>query len=125
MISRELNSLDNLMDGALVERFNAELQRLMENVYDLRTAPDKVRQISLIFKFKPNDRRDAAEMTADVITKMPAPLPLKQTVLMGQADNGHVTLVERVEQLPGQQNMDGGEQLPPRVVEFGRIENKA
>lgn len=123
MMSRELNSLDNLMDGALVERFNAELGRVMENVFDLRTAPDKVRTISLVFKFKPNDRRDAADMTADVIIKLAAPLPLKQTVLMGQTDDGRVRLIERTDQIPGQQNMDGGEQRLPNVLELKRIEN--
>lgn len=122
-MSRELNSLDNLMDGALVERFNAELGRVMENVFDLRTAPDKVRTISLVFKIKPNDRRDAADMTADVIIKLAAPLPLKQTVLMGQSDDGRVRLIERTDQIPGQQSIDGGEQPLPNVLELKRIEN--
>ena len=67
MVSRELKSLDQLMDGALVERFNQELSKLMENVFDMRTDPNKRRRISLIFDFKPNERRDAAEMSAQTV----------------------------------------------------------
>lgn len=118
MISRELKSLDQLMDGALVERFNAALRQAMENVYDMRTDANKVRTINLVFKFKPNERRDAAEMTADVKVNIAPPMPLKQTVLMYQHDDGSVSLVERTEQIPGQIDMHGGEQPIPKVVDL-------
>jgi len=57
------------MDGALVKRFNAELQKVWENVFDMRTDAHKTRTIALIFKFTPNAQRDAAEMRADVQVK--------------------------------------------------------
>jgi len=118
MISRDLKSLDQLMDGALVERFNQELAKLMENVYDLRTDPNKRRRISLIFDFKPNERRDAAEMSADVKIVTAPPIPLKQTILMSISDDGHVRLTERTDQVPGQISMDGQETPLPKVIEF-------
>lgn len=118
MISRDLKSLDQLMDGALVERFNQELATLMENVYDLRTNPNKRRRISLIFDFKPNKRRDAAEMSADVMIVTAPPIPLKQTILMSITDDGHVRLTERSDQLPGQIDIEGQETPLPKVIEF-------
>lgn len=118
MISRDLKSLDQLMDGALVERFNQELATLMENVYDLRTDPNKRRRISLIFDFKPNERRDAAEMSADVKIVTAPPIPLKQTILMSITDDGHVRLTERSDQLPGQIDIEGQETPLPKVIEF-------
>lgn len=121
MASRELRSLDQLMDGGVVERFNAELKRVMDNVYDLRTEPERVRTLSLTFKFKPNERRDAAEMSVDVKTSLAPPIPLKQTVLMAQTDDGMVKLTERTNQLPGQVDMNGNEQPLPKVVNLGRV----
>ena len=118
MVSRDLKSLDQLMDGALVERFNQELTKLMENVFDLRTDPSKRRRISLIFDFKPNERRDAAEMSADVKIVTAPPIPLKQTILMSVSDDGHVRLTERTDQVPGQIDMDGNETPIPKMVEF-------
>jgi len=118
MVSRELKSLDQLMDGALVERFNQELSKLMENVFDMRTDPNKRRRISLIFDFKPNERRDAAEMSADVKIVTAPPTPLTQTVLMSVSDDGHVRITERTDQIPGQINFEGNEAPMPKMIEF-------
>lgn len=125
MISRDLKSLDQLMDGALVERFNQELAKLMENVYDLRTDPNKRRRISLIFDFRPNERRDAAEMSADVKIVTAPPIPLKQTILMSISDDGHVRLTERTDQVTGQISIDGQEIQLPKVIEFEPPKNEA
>lgn len=124
MFSRELKSLDQLMDGALVERFNENLGEVMRNVFDERTDPKKPRKISLVFQFRSNDRRDAASMSADVTIKTVAPKPLEQTVLMRMSDNGSVTLIEQTDQIPGQIDIDGGEAPIPRVLEFNPAETK-
>lgn len=36
---RQVKKLDELMDGAITERFNRELQRVLENVFDPNTNP--------------------------------------------------------------------------------------
>ena len=118
MPSRELKSLDQLMDGALVERFNAELAKLWDNIFDMRTDPRKTRAISIIFKFIPNERRDAADMVTDVNVKLLPPKPLQQTVLMHQHDDGTVLVSELTDQIPGQMDIEGDEQPLPQVVEF-------
>lgn len=125
MISRELKSLDQLMDGALVERFNQELSKLMDNVFDMRTDPNKRRRISLIFDFKPNERRDAAEMSADVKIVTAPPTPLTQTVLMSISDDGHVRITERTEQIPGQIDFEGVEAPMPKMIEFKAPKSEA
>ena len=118
MPSREIRSLDQLMDGAIVERFNNELRKVWENIFDMRTDPNKVRSISLVFRFVPNESRDAAIMGADVTLKLVPPKALYQTVLMYQQDDGTVRVSEHTSQLPGQLNIDGEVQQIPNVVEF-------
>jgi len=120
-----VDSLDNLMNGGVNERVLAELSKLWENVYDMRTDPGKARSLSLVVKIKPNNRRDAAEMSVDVGLKLAPPVPMTQTVLIRQRDDGSVEAVEQTAQVPGQLNMDGGEQDIPNVVKFERGDNQS
>lgn len=119
MPSREIKSLDQLMDGQLVKRFNAELQKVWENIFDFRTDAYKPREIALIFKFAPNAQRDAASMKADVKVKLIPPSPLEQTVLMHQCDDGSIEVSERTSQMAGQLDIDGNVTVP-NVVTFDR-----
>ncbi len=121
MPSREIKSLDQLMDGQIVRRFNAELEKVWENIFDLRTDAYKPRQISLIFKFAPNAQRDAASMKADVQVKLVPPSPLEQTVLMHVSDDGAIEVSERTNQMPGQVDIEGNVTVP-NVVTFNRLE---
>ena len=110
--------LDQLMDGAITKRFNDELTRLWDNVYDMRAPATKARTITLKVTIKPNANRDAAAILYDIKSAPAAPEALQQTVFMRQRDDGSVQVTEQTAQLPGQIDM-AGEELPmPNVVEF-------
>lgn len=53
-------SLDTLAAGAAVERFDYELRRVLENIADINTRADALREVSLKVKIKPNDDRSFA-----------------------------------------------------------------
>lgn len=116
MPSREINSLDQLMDGAVKERFQRELEKVWANIFDYRTNPKKPRTIALIFKFIPSERRDAASMVFDVKPTLVPPEALQQTVLMHLCDDGTVQVTEHTDQVPGQMDIDGGEAPLPNIV---------
>lgn len=118
MGSKEFKNLDGLMDGGVSERFNAELQKVWANVFDLRTDPTQKRKITLTFTFQPSQNRDAATMSYDVKTTLASPMPMLQTVLMHQRDDGSVIVTERTDQVPGQIDMSGNEQPLPKVIKF-------
>ena len=120
---RQVKKLDELMDGAITERFNRELQRVLENVFDPNTNPKAKRQIQLIFDILPNERRDAAEFKGDVKSKLAPPVAVSQTVFLAMDDNGNVTATEMTNQVPGQIGIDGEVSIP-KVVEFNRTEAK-
>ena len=92
MASREIKQLDNLMDGAVAERFNAELKKIWANIFDHRTSPTKPRAIT--------------------------PEAMKQMVMMRQLDDGTVVVTEHTDQIPGQMDMDGNEQSEPTIAQF-------
>jgi hypothetical protein len=125
MASREITSLDQLMDGAVKERFQKELEKVWNNIFDFRTNPKKPRTIALIFKFTPSERRDAASMIADVQVKLAQPEVLQQTVLMHLCDDGTVQVTEHTDQVPGQLDMEGSEAPIPNIVQFKRLDEPA
>lgn len=120
--TRQIKKLDELMDGALTERFNYEMERVLNNVFDLNTDPKKKRQISIVIDIAPNERRDAAEFRVDVKSKLAAPMAIAQTVMIYQDDDGNVTATEISNQVPGQIDMDGKVTIP-KVVHFDTSSN--
>lgn len=119
MQQREIRRLDELMDGALTERFNMEMERVLQNVFDPNTDPRAKRGITIAISIAPNERRDAAEFKVDVKSKLAHPLAVSQTVLLAQNDDGAVTATEVTNQVPGQLDF-GGEEFIPKVVSFGK-----
>lgn len=117
MASRQIKKLDELMDGALTERFNYEMERVLNNVFDMNTDPRKKRQVQIVIDITPNERRDAAEFKVDVKSKLAPPVAIAQTVMIYQDDSGNVTATEITNAIPGQIDMDGDINIP-RVVEF-------
>lgn len=114
---RQIKKLDELMDGALTERFNYEMNRVLQNVFDVNTDPKIKRQIQIVIDIKPNERRDAAEFRVDVKSKIAQPAAVTQTVMIYQDDEGNVTATEITNQVPGQIDMDGEISIP-KVVQF-------
>ena len=114
---RQIGKLDELMDGALTERFNYEMERVLQNVFDPNTNPKAKRQIQIVIDIVPNERRDAAEFKVDVKSKVAPPMAVAQTVMLYQDDDGNVTATEITGQVPGQMDMDGNVNIP-KVVQF-------
>ena len=118
MPQKPYRGLDQLMDGAITKRFNDELTRLWDNVYDMRAPATKARTITLKVTIKPNANRDAAAILYDIKSAPAAPEALQQTVFRRPRDDGSVQVTEQTAQLPGQIDMAGEEQPMPNVVEF-------
>ena len=116
---RQIRSLDELMDGALTERFNGELRKVLENVLDPNTDAKKKRRIQITIDIAPNDRRDAADFKIEVKSTIAAPKPAEQTVFLKMDETtGTVTATEITNQIPGQMNMEGTPVMP-KVIDFG------
>lgn len=124
MAERPIKSLDELMDGGVAERFNLELAKVWDNVYDPNTDADKVRAVVLTVKIKPNERRDACDFRVSVQSKLAPQVELSQTVMITQRDDGSVLATERTEQVPGQLNIEGEESPMPRTISFMRTANE-
>ena len=124
MAERPIKSLDDLMDGGVAERFNVELDKVWDNVYDPNTDAHKTREVTLKVKITPNERRDACDFRVSVQSKLAPQVELSQTVMITQRDDGSVLATERTDQIPGQIDISGEEAPMPKTISFRRADNQ-
>ena len=122
MAERPIKSLSDLMDGGLEERFNQELTKVWQNVYDPNTNPTAARKVVMEIKIVPNERRDSVQFHVNVSSKLAPHVALTQTVMLSLGADGTITATERTEQVPGQLDMEGNEAPLPSTISFGRLE---
>lgn len=122
MAERPIKSLSDLMDGGLEERFNQELTKVRQNVYDPNTNPTAARKVVMEVKIVPNERRDSVQFHVNVSSKLAPHVALTQTVMLSLGADGTITATERTEQVPGQLDMEGNEAPLPSTISFGRLE---
>lgn len=122
MAERPIKSLSDLMDGGLEERFNQELTKVWQNVYDPNTNPTAARKVVMEVKIVPNERRDSVQFHVNVPSKLAPHVALTQTVMLSLGADGTITATERTEQVPGQLDMEGNEAPLPSTISFGRLE---
>ena len=122
MAERPIKSLSDLMDGGLEERFNQELTKVWQNVYDPNTNPTAARKVVMEVKIVPNERRDSVQFHVNVSSKLAPHVALTQTVKLSLGADGTITATERTEQVPGQLDMEGNEARLPSTISFGRLE---
>lgn len=63
-------SLDSLGQGAAIEKFEDELNRVLENVLDPNTKPTTSRSVTLTVTFKPDEDRSFANTLIEVKSKL-------------------------------------------------------
>jgi hypothetical protein len=115
--TRNIKKLDDLMDGALTERFNRGFDEVLRNVFDHNTDPEKKRKIVLTVTIQPNKDRTSASFMTDIKTVTAPPVTLSQMVLIARDDEGNVVAQEITNQVSGQIGIDGSVTIP-KVLKF-------
>lgn len=118
---RPIKSLSDLMDGSVEERFNAELDKVWQNVFDPNTDPKKTRTLTLKVKIIPNERRDSCDFRVNVTSSLVPYTDMSQTVMLSVGADGTIMATERTGQVPGQLDIDGNETPIPQTIAFGRL----
>lgn len=118
--TRNITKLDDLMHGAVNERFNRCLSEVMDNVSDLTTNPKVKRKIVLTFTFIPKPDRTQADFQTDIKTVIAPQETLSQLILIARDDEGNVVAQEVTSQVPGQVDMKGNITPMPDVYKFAK-----
>ena len=113
----EKKSLIQMARGAFMEIFDAEMSKVLDNILDPNTQATGKRQLKVTFTFVPDDNRQTIGVSFQCASKLAAINPAVTSLyLTGEPGTGEVTAVEMFPQIPGQMDLDMGEQEAPAVL---------
>ena len=95
-------NLSEFADGAVDERFNHELQKVLENLADLNTDPLKARKITLTMTLKGSEQRNISNVSVEAKTTLAPAIGIESTLLLDYDDKGKPVAAELKSGIPGQ-----------------------
>ena len=108
-MEKNAKSIVEMARGAILERINYEMARVMDNILDANTKPTAKRKLTVTLTFTPVVAKTTLAPTNPVVTSL---------YIAGEDGTGEVQAVEMVPQIPGQTSLDGGEQEAPAALKI-------
>ncbi len=105
-MSKNNIDLSNFADGAVAERFNLELQRVLDNIADPNTDPKKVRSVTLTVSLKADEQRDIANVSITAKASLAPAKNIETKIVMGMDNDGKVIGNELKSGMKGQTFID-------------------
>lgn len=113
-------SILDMAEGAIKERCDIEMSKIIDNIMDINTAATKARELKLTVKFTPSSDRKNGQVSTQAQCKLQPTEPLATALYIGADENGEVGAVELTRQIPGQMNIDGQEQAEPPKLRLAK-----
>lgn len=110
-------SILQMARGAIQERADYEMSRLLDNILDPNTKATAKRKLTITLELSPDDTRQNIMVSCSAKSTLAPTSPVTTALYVA----GEETIVEMVPQVPGQVDFDGGEQESPstlRLVNF-------
>lgn len=109
----EVLRLEEFMGGALQERANAAMQRVLENMRDPNTPYKVKRGITIKIGFTQNEDRDDAVVEMSVEPRLAPASPVRTMMAIGKdLETGEVYAEEYGKQIRGQMSLDFSQEPP-------------
>lgn len=114
-------SILEMSQGAILERVNYEMGKVIENILDPNTKPDAKRKLTISLVLTPS----ADRKTITVNTTAKSSLVATDAVTTGlfitsQPGSGEMVVAEMVPQIPGQYDMNGSYQEEPNILRIAK-----
>ena len=107
--------------GAILERVDYEMGRVLENVLDPNTKATAKRKITVGLELVPSaDRKTITVLTTAKAALVPTDPVTTSHFITSAPNTGEMVVAEMVPQVPGQIFMDGDEQGQPKILKFAR-----
>lgn len=111
-------SLLDMANGAIKERIDYEMGRVMQNISDPNTKASAKREITLKITLAPDEDRKHIEVSCTASSKLAAMNPVKTSLATGR-ENGQTVAVELTPQIPGPLDMTGNVTPVRKLLKFG------
>lgn len=107
--------------GAILERVDYEMGKVIDNILDPNTKPTGKRKITVSLELIPSaDRRTITVHTTAKSALVPTDPVTTSLFITNQPGSGEMVVAEMVPQVPGQVAFDGSEQAQPKILNFKR-----
>ncbi|TCJ05063.1 replication terminator protein [Cytobacillus praedii] len=98
--------LNTFADGALSERANVELQKILENIHDPNTDAKKTRKLTLTITLSADDKRDVVLTNVVAKSTLAPAKPIESKLIMDMDNKGKITGAELKSGIKGQTYID-------------------
>lgn len=103
--------------GAIEERVNFEMTKVIDNILDPNTKATAKRKITISVEITPDDERRTLSVAATAKSTLAPTNPVATALYVGKI-NGEVQAVEMTAQIPGQTNIFGEETEQPAQLKL-------
>ena len=115
------SSILQMARGAIQERVDYEVTKVIDNILDVNTDANAKRKIVLTIELKPDENRQFINLKASAKSTLAPVVPIGTTLGIAADHNGEMVIVETVPQVPGQMNMDGGVMEAPKLLKLAAL----
>lgn len=99
-------TIANLAKGALVEQFEVELEKVLDNILDPNTEAKKARKITMTLEIKPNEQRNMADIKFHTKSNLIPANAVSTAILINKDGQGNVAAAELGQEVYGQLKID-------------------
>ena len=112
------SSLLQMAKGAIQERVDYEVSRVVDNILDMNTEAKVKRKVVLTIVMVPDDDRQVVKIEASAKSTLAPVVPVGTSLVITADGNGEMMLAEIIPQVPGQISMTGEEQEAPKILKI-------
>ena len=116
MNEEQRTSILQMARGAIQERADYEMARVLDNILDPNTEARAKRKLQLTIDFRPDDDRQVIAVSVTAKSTLCPTNPVSTSLYITGDEHGEATAVEMVPNIPGQTDMFGSEQEPAAVL---------
>ena len=118
MTNDQISSLLQMAKGAIQERVDYEVSRVVDNILDLNTEAKVKRKVVLTIVMVPDEDRQVVKIEASAKSTLAPVVPVGTSLVITADGNGEMMLAEIIPQVPGQMSMNGDVQEAPKILKI-------
>ena len=118
----DAKSILEMSQGAILERVNYEMQKVIDNVLDPNTKPDAKRKLTVTLTLTPSaDRKTITVNTTAKSTLVATDAITTGLYITNNPGTGELVVAEMVPQIPGQLDVNGAFQEDPKILKLAKM----
>lgn len=112
------SSILQMAKGAIQERVDYEITRVVDNLLDMNTEAKAKRKVTLNIVMTTDDDRRVVKVEASAKSTLAPVTPIGTSLVITADGNGEMMLAEIIPQVPGQLSLTGEEQEAPKILKI-------